>query len=166
MSNPILKSALAALRADYTVTVGNVGAVVPETVLAPWLLARTADCSSPESNEEEGRAFLTNVFMSFECAMRNDLDVADDADASDIAKAIEHFSDDGYVHEHSDSAVPVYTHRKWLTFVQLAAYEEDVSDYVAEIRRLTGEEVANAALYIIADRLFRSLATELEKKML
>ena len=159
MSNPILKSALAALRADYTVTLGNVGAVVPEAVLAPWLLARTVDCAQPDGHEKEGASFLTCAFTAFECAAENDLDVADD-DADDIRSALEDFD----WHERADAAVPVYTHSKWLTFVQLEAYHEDVTEIV-DSRNIDGESVANAALYIIADRLFRALAVELADKI-
>ena len=156
MSNPILKAALAALRADYTVTLGNVGAVLPEAVIAPWLLARTADCAQPDGHEKEGASFLTGAFTAFECAAENDVDVAADADADDIRSALEDFD----WHEYADEAVPVYTHRKWLTFVHLAAYQEDVTELV-DSRNIDGESVANAALYQIADRLFRALATEL-----
>jgi len=160
MSNPILNAALAALHADYTVTLGNIGAVVPERVVAPWLLARTADCAQPDGHEKEGQKFLTLAFSHFTFAVENDMNVSDSDDAADLRRTLEDFD----WHEYADDAVPVYTHEKWLTFVHLAAYQEDVSDLV-DSRKVDGDSVANAALYQIADRLFRALATELADKI-
>ena len=157
--NPILKAALASLRDDYTVVLGNRNAVVPESVLAPWLLARTSECAQPDGHEKEGASFLTGVFASFECAVKNDVDVADDADADALRGALDDFD----WHEYADGAVPTYTHAKWQTFVHLAAYEEDVTELV-DSRKVDGESVANAALYVIADRLFRALSDELADK--
>lgn len=158
MSNPILKAALAALRADYTVTVGGVGEST-ETIIAPWLLANTADCASPDGHEKEGQKFLTLAFSHFTFAVENDMNVSDSDDAADLRRTLEDFD----WHEYADNAVPIYTHEKWLTFVHLAAYQEDVSDLVDYQKDVT-DQVPNAALYQIADRLFRALATELADK--
>ena len=83
-----------------------------------------------------------------------------DAASSDIRREIERLADNGHLHEIADNAVPVYTHRKWQTFTQLGAYDEDVSELVHG-REITGDDVCNAALYIIADRLLRALSEEL-----
>ena len=157
--NPILTAALAALRAEYTCNPYTAeGTPGPDTV-ATHRLARTADCSCPEGAERAGAAFLDSVFSDFLCTAQNDLDVSGGDDATDIRRTLERFE----WHEAADGAVPIYTHRKWQTFVELGAYDEDVSDLI-DSRKVTGEDVANAALYIIADRLLRSLSEELADK--
>jgi len=167
MKNPILKAALASLRAEYTAPLyGDDGHEQGQSVFAPWMLARSADCAAPERNEIEGGAFLCDLFDSFINALEfTAIDEIDaQADASDIRREIERLADNGHLHEIADSAVPVYTHRKWQTFVQLAAYEEDVSGLIDTRQEVTGDVVANAALYIVADRLLRALCEELADK--
>jgi hypothetical protein len=159
MSNPILTAALAALRAEYTHNPYTAdGTPGPDTV-ASWRLARTADCSCPEGAEREGAAFLDSVFSDFLYTAQNDLDVSGGDDANDVRRALEAFE----WHETADGAVPIWTHQKWVTFVQIGAYDEDVSDLV-DSRKVTGDDCANAALYIIADRLLRALSEELADK--
>jgi len=157
--NPILTAALTALRAEYTVNpLKDDGTPGPDTV-ASWRLARTADCSCPEGAERAGAAFLDSVFSDFVCTAQNDLNVSGGDDAYDIRRSLERFD----WHEAADSAVPIWTHQKWLTFVEIGAYDEDVSDLV-DSRKVTGDDCANAALYIIADRLLRALSEELADK--
>jgi len=93
------------------------------------------------------------------CTAQNDLNVSGGDDAYDIRRSLERFD----WHEAADSAVPIWTHQKWLTFVEIGAYDEDVSDLV-DSRKVTGDDCANAALYIIADRLLRALSEELADK--
>jgi hypothetical protein len=159
MLNPILTAALNALRAEYTVTVGNDDGVTTETVIAPWLLARPAQCSKPDNNEKTGADFLTSLFTDFLYIAQNDVAVSGGDDAYDIRRSLERFE----WHETADGAIPVYTHQKWQTFVELGAYDEDVSDLV-DHRKVNGEDVANAALYIVADRLLRALSEDLADK--
>jgi hypothetical protein len=54
--------------------------------------------------------------------------------------------------------VPIYTHERWQVFVDLQAYQEDVSEY-GDADDLTN--AAGVALYMIAERLVHALATEL-----
>jgi hypothetical protein len=159
MLNPILTAALTALRAEYTFNpLKDDGTPGPDTV-ASWRLARTADCSCPEGQERAGAAFLDSLFSDFVCAAQNDLDVSGGDDARDIRKALQDFE----WHETADGAIPIYTHRKWQAFVEIGAYDEDVSDLV-DSRKVTGDDCANAALYIVADRLLRALSEELADK--
>jgi hypothetical protein len=154
--NPILTAALTALRAEYTFNPYTAdGTPGPDTV-ATHRLARTADCSCPEGAERAGAAFLDSLFSDFVCAAQNDLDVSGGDDARDIRRALERFE----WHETADGAVPLWTHQKWQTFVEIGAYDEDVSDLV-DSRKITGDDCANAAIYIIADRLLRALSEEL-----
>ena len=155
--NPILSAALAALRTEYSYTPHHGDKELPAT-LAPWKLASTADCAAPDRDANEGIEFLCGLFDSFidtiEFTAIDEIDAQ--ADGYDIRKELDRVE----WHETADSAVPVYTHRKWQTFVQLAAYDEDVSELVHG-REITGDDVCNAALYIIADRLMRALTSEL-----
>lgn len=154
MKNAILVRAIATLRGSYTARVYE--GETHRDIIAPWLLARTAEISAPGPDEKEGADFLTSLFTDFTYHIENDLDVSENEDAADLRKDIERIE----WHETADAAVPVYTHGKWTTFVQLAAYDEDVSDYV-DSRRVTPEDCANAALYVVANRLLHALSEEL-----
>ena len=160
MKNTILKAALAALRAEYTAPLyGEDGHEQGQSIVAPWMLASSADCAAPERNEKMGADFLISIFTDFLYIAQNDLDVSGGDGAYDIRRALERFE----WHETAYNAIPVYTHAKWQTFVELGAYDEDVLDLV-DSRKVTGGNVANAALYIIADRLLRALLEELADK--
>ena len=158
MLNPILTAALSSLRAEYTVRVMD-GEDSSREILAPWLIARPAECSRPDGNEKLGADFLTSLFTDFLYIAQNDVAVSGGDDAYDIRRSLERFE----WHETADGAIPIFTHQKWQTFVELGAYDEDVSELVT-FRKVTGEDVANAALYIIADRLLRALSEELADK--
>lgn len=111
-----------------------------------WHLARLAGCSNPDTPESPGARFLRAV----------------DAGAIELAESHEpdglgEPSDD--VHELADSAVPIYTHERWQTFTDLAAYQEDVTEY-GEIADLTA--AAGVALYMIADRLAFAILAEIQ----
>lgn len=149
--DPAWKRALAALKADNANRYGAPDAPFRWSLRC---LSGLAECSLPET--DDGREFLTLVADSF-CETVEDGEPADTTDLTDLM--------DHAAHGTADDAVPVYTHRKWKVFVDVAAYSEDVSELVHGKRDLTGEDVANAALYLIADRLFRSLATEYEEKL-
>src|SRR5690606_2396909 len=61
------------------------------------------------------------------------------------------------IHERADAAVPIYTHDMWATFVDLAAYEEVVTEY-GPIEDMG--QAAQVALYMIAERLLSTLVEE------
>lgn len=99
-----------------------------------WQLARMAGVADPDSWDSAGAKFLVHIETGF-------------VDAEGL--------DDDDVHEIADSYVPVYTHDIWQTFVDLAAYGEDVSEWGAFGDDLT--RVAAVALYMIAERLLAAL---------
>lgn len=105
----------------------------------PYMLAKLAGCASPDSETSPGAAFLERVAST-----------VDD---------YSHDSDRDWIHEAADGAVPVYTYDRWLTFVDLAAYQEDISELgMRACDDLT--DAAGVALYMIADRLLQALVDE------
>lgn len=108
-----------------------------------YQLARLADCLDPDSADSPGGKFLADVADAYR-------DAADEG---------WYDADDG-PHEIADSAVPVYTHNRWLTFADLGAYQEDTTELGADASDLT--QCAAVALYMIADRLVRALHDERE----
>src|SRR5690606_33109396 len=79
-----------------------------------YQLASIADCAAPDMLNGPGARFLLRVQDS----ARELVEGAEPGD--DLTDAI---------HEHADAAVPIYTHEMWATFIDLAAYEEDVTEY-------------------------------------
>jgi hypothetical protein len=61
------------------------------------------------------------------------------------------------IQELADSAVPVYSADLWRTFVAVAAWTEDISEFglITDI-----EQAARIALYQIAERLLQALEAE------
>lgn len=122
---------------------------------SPFHLSGLADCYSPDSSDSPGAEFLASVAR----------DVAEhvepyrtDEDDLDVYRArVDDLQQDA-AHEIADSAVPIYTHDRWATFVDLGAYNEDVTEFV-EVSDLT--DAAGVALYMIASRLVAALAQEL-----
>ena len=113
--------------------------------LAPWALARSADCLDPDSPDSAGAAFLTLVRDS----------VAEDWDR--LTERDDDPDHDGAVSEIAEGCVPTYTHDLWATFVDLGAYDEDVTDH-GPIESL--DQAARVALYTIAIRLVYALVDE------
>lgn len=108
-----------------------------------WQLARLADCLDPDAPDSPGARFLERVAADYREAIADETYDADDSP-----------------HEIADNAVPVYTHDRWQVFVDLGAYQEDVTELGATGDDLTG--CAADALYMIADRLVRALHDENE----
>lgn len=104
----------------------------------PNQLARIAECYSPDSFTSPGARFLEEIADSVNERREDGSLVRVDAPA-----------------EIADAAVPVYTHERWQTFVDLGAYEEDVSELGADASDLT--QCAAVALYMIAERLAGAL---------
>lgn len=111
-----------------------------DTTYTAWQLARLADCMDPDSPDSPGAQFLDSVESAYRDAVN------------------EGWYDDDSPHEIADNAVPVYTHARWLTFVDLGAYQEDTTDLGDDGSDLT--QSAALALYMIADRLVRALHDE------
>ncbi len=107
-----------------------------ESTETTFELARLADCAAPSCPHSVGADFLRLVSI---CTLEAYDPVAD---ASDLA------------HEIADGCVPVYTHERWRVFCDLAAYQEDLSDFGTP-HDLT--EAAGFALYQIAYRLAHAI---------
>jgi hypothetical protein len=100
--------------------------------LSAYDLARLADCASPDSQYSHGATFLLAVRNAFVEAWEN-----------------------GYSWELVAREAPnVYTHQMWCEFVDLAAYQEDLTDYGFLEDLETG---ARLALSQIAERLLYRL---------
>jgi hypothetical protein len=101
-------------------------------------LSRIAGCYSPDDAfDSPGARFLLGVADA--CAEQSEYGYEDVSDAA---------------HEIADSAVPVYTHERWQTFVDLGAYEQDISE-LGVSEDMT--ENAGFALYMIANTLAMTL---------
>lgn len=101
-----------------------------------WQLAGLADVHSPDSLTSPGAAWLEQVARS--------LDDSDDW-TEDTA------------HELADDVVPIYTHERFQVFVDICAYQEDVTEFgpIGDM-----EQAAGVALYMIAVRLIDALHNE------
>jgi len=124
-----------------------------------WTLADLAGCSSPDAHDGIGFDDTADLPADYKSSpgadflRRVETDVAERvADGS--------FDEDDSPAEIADGAVPIYTHDLWTTFVDLGAYNEDPSELGAEADDLT--RAAGVCLYLIADRLARALADEIE----
>ena len=113
-----------------------------------WQLARLAGCSDPDTNESPGGQFLRLV----ESTTAEYADGSGGIDWEDVANEI------------ADGCVPVYTYRAWQTFVDLAAWEQDIGELIspetitANAGDLT-QTVAMTALYVIGQTLATALLT-------
>lgn len=103
----------------------------------PFELAGMADVASPDSVTSAGAEWLALV------AGRAD-EYSDDT---------EYLED--WIAEVADSVVPIYTHRRWLVFVDLAAYTEDTTELGVDGSDMT--QAAGVALYMIAERLLAAV---------
>jgi hypothetical protein len=117
--------------------------------LTVWQLARMADTADPDALDSAGAKFLVHVRDAYvEHVEYKGEDFDPSEDIGDTA------------HEIADGAPDVYTSTRWAEFVDLAAYQEDVSELMPEAGDdLTG--AAGVALYIIAERLIYALHAEL-----
>lgn len=108
-----------------------------------WQLARLAECADPDTFESAGAKFLIHVEDA----------VAEALEADEL--------DEDRIHEIADSAPDVYTFQRWLEFVDLAAWQEDLDDYVPDPSMSNDmSAMAGVALYMIAERLVRALAED------
>ena len=139
--------------------------------LTTWHLANLAECGSPDRPDGIGcapPADLSTVRPSPGAKFLRS--VADDMDW----RIKYYFDDDPREHdprEHepwelvdlladeiaevADGAVPIYTGERWAVFADLAAWQEDTTEYGATGDDLTA--AAGIALYVIAERLARAL---------
>jgi len=109
-------------------------------LLSAWALAGLADCMDPDSGVSPGARMLESI---------RDAVLEEVPGARDLSDA---------AHEIADQVINVYTVGKWQQFTDLGAWAEDVSEF-GPIRSL--DDGANAALYLIGDRLARVLLEHL-----
>jgi len=139
--------------------------------LSTWHLANLAGCGSPDRPDGIGcapPADLSTVRPSpgakFLRSVADDLDwrikyyFVDDPREHDPREhepweLVDLLADE--IAEVADGAVPVYTGERWAVFADLAAWQEDTTEYGATGDDLTA--AAGIALYVIAERLARAL---------
>ena len=113
--------------------------------LTPYALANRADCLCPDGEDTPGARFLT--------AVRDDLIERLGYETPDEIR------DGDTLHEIADGAPDCYTQVRWNEFVDLGAWEEDLSELGGPGPDMT--VAAGMALYIIAERLVVTLLDEL-----
>lgn len=109
-----------------------------------YQLARLAEVADPDSTDSPGARWLRLIETTAADLVAED--TFGDGDLDDQITAT------------ADDLVPVYTHDRWLVFVDLAAYAEYISDNWGPVSDLT--EAAGIALFQIAERLLRALLVE------
>lgn len=114
------------------------------------VLARMADTYSPDRPDSPGAEFLLNV----QSATREALDWQTEQEGQSLAEAIEHVRDER-TNELADGAVPVYTFARWATFIDLGAWQADISDYANGDQDMT--RLCGLSLYLIAETLVGAL---------
>jgi len=122
-------------------------------------LAGLADCATPDEPEHSpGAAFLQRCAMAaIDCAYNaaDELAEQDEPTGDGWAEVLDY---DGTLHEAADGVPSVYTHELWSAFADLAAYNEDVSEY-GPVDDMT--TAAGVALYLIAERCIRGALGEI-----
>lgn len=125
--------------------------------LTTWQLANMADCASPDVPDHCGLEPRTTVTdppsPGAEFLRRIARDVEEGIDYNPGARTPEDLED--LASETADNAVPIYTHQKWATFVDLAAYTEDPTELGFDGSDM--EKGADACLYLIGSRLAGAL---------
>ena len=106
-----------------------------------YVLARMADCASPDREDSPGAHYLEMVAYSVVEAVEND----DNRDDIPFQAA--------------DECVPIYTYDVWRTFVDLAAWQENPTDYGADGSDM--EQAAKVCLYIIGERLAAAMLEDM-----
>lgn len=112
-------------------------------------LSTDAGCFSPDDPDSPGALLLTGV--------RDDL--VERIESGQITVGGDANEDE--VREIADAAPDVYTHKRWQEFVDLGAYQEDISEYGEPDAANLTDSVAAVALYAIAERLANALLDEL-----
>ncbi len=105
----------------------------------PFTLANLAECGGPDKLDSVGAAWLRSVW-------------------STAVEAADYGADEDTIHEVADGCVPIYTHSRWVTFVDLAGWQEDLDDIGGGSGDMTRD--AGVALYLIAERLVRHVLVE------
>lgn len=105
--------------------------------LNAYQLAGMAECQCPDSLESPGAALLLSVAAAVADRWQELADMGED-ERRDVAAEI------------ADQAPSIYTHRRWVEFVDVCAYQEDLEEF-GPIEDM--EKAAGLALYLICERL-------------
>jgi hypothetical protein len=132
-----------------------------------WQLAGLAECATPDAHDGRGFSADQDQTPCDGSAGARFLRHVEDA----VREAVEEYgvgdtdecTEDGtpwadIVAELADGSPDVYTFTRWQEFVDLAAWQEDASEYGADVTDMT--EQAGVCLYIIAQRLAWNLLAE------
>lgn len=111
--------------------------------LNAYQLANLAGVLTPDSLDSPGAVFLCTIQEDVSEALRFGIE----DDENDAA------------HEIADGCVPVYTFKMWQTFTDLAAWQEDISDFGSNDKDDMTQR-AMTCLYMIAYRLALTLIQE------
>jgi len=107
-------------------------------------LAALAGTPSPDSHNSPGASYLGRLKDTICDSYRYATEHNNTFDSDDL-------------HQIVDGCVPVYTHELWTAFTDLAAYEQDVSEYGYEYVPDRPEQYPATALYMVG----MALASEL-----
>lgn len=111
-----------------------------------FCIASDVDCGSPDARSSEGAEFLREVWQATLTEIENEgTDVNLDA-IRDRADYI------------VDPIMPVYTHDMWRTYVDLAAYREDLDGFESSDMTVS----AQVALMMIGERVVNLAVNEYE----
>lgn len=105
-------------------------------------LARMAGVASPDLPTSPGAAWLEQIAASLDDYEWDNDNGSDNSDT---------------ISEMANNIVPIYTHNKWSVFVDLCAYQEDISEF-GEFDDM--ERASSLALLVIAERLATALVAE------
>lgn len=124
-----------------------------------YQLASDADCGTPDALDSAGARVLTYVRDGVIEMIEYHADEWAVLEPGEVIDALDSIDDDGSVHEIADGAPNIYTHRLWSEFVDLQAYNEDISGH-GDIDCDDLSRVAGVAVYVIARRLADDLVSE------
>jgi hypothetical protein len=126
--------------------------------LSRWKLAVDAESSTPDDEDSAGARFLRGIRDSVIEAVEWRVEHGEFS----LAEAVENVRYEGADGEIADGAVPIYTYDKWLTFTDLGAWTEDVSEIADTSEFADLDTQAGWALYLIAYRLVSKLLQDIE----
>ena len=115
----------------------------------PYTLARLADCATPDNKQSPGAAFLLDVADDYRRAAEDRPDTDPDDLPYDIA-------DEATLRLESRGS-----HGLILAAVDLCAYSEDIDDLAEPTT--DAHRLLTLGLYVIAERLIRTLQAETEE---
>jgi hypothetical protein len=121
-----------------------------------YTLVDLAGCGTPDSSASIGAYFLTGV----RDALVDMIGWGVEHNGLTVSEVAQEILDGDGRHEIADAAPSIYTHKRWMEFVDLCAYKEDISEVAGDTEpdMNTGAEIA---LYMIADRLVSALCQEI-----